>query len=70
MSPPFALEYMAASCSTSAVATGHLVLKRAIRRAEARRYVRIISVEFAETRKDDSVGQANLRSMRSLGTPT
>lgn len=46
-----ALAHMASSYSTAAVAMGHLALKRAIRRAQARRYVTINAAEFADTPK-------------------
>jgi integrase len=46
-----ALAHMAASYSTAAVAMAHLALKRAIRRAQARRYVTINAAEFADTPK-------------------
>jgi integrase len=46
-----ALSHMALSYSTAAVAMGHLALKRAIRRAQARRYVTINAAEFADTPK-------------------
>jgi hypothetical protein len=46
-----ALAHMAASYSTAAVAMGHLALKRAIRRAQARRYVTINAADFADTPK-------------------
>ena len=46
-----ALAHMAASYSTAAVAMGHLALKRAIRRAQARRLVTLNPAEFADTPK-------------------
>jgi integrase len=46
-----ALSHMAASYSTAAVAMGHLAIKRAIRRAQARRYVTVNAAEFADTPK-------------------
>ena len=46
-----ALQHMAESYSTAAVAMGHLALKRVIRRAQARRYVTINAAEFADTPK-------------------
>ncbi len=46
-----ALAHMADSYSTAAVAMGHLALKRAIRRAQSRRYVTVNAAEFADTPK-------------------
>jgi integrase len=46
-----ALGHMAKSYSTAAVTMGHLALKRAIRRAQARRYVTVNAAEFADTPK-------------------
>lgn len=53
-----ALAHMAAYYSTAAVAIGHLNLKRAIRRAPARRYVAINPAEFAETPRVSPAGPA------------
>jgi integrase len=46
-----ALAHMADTYSTAAVAMGHLALKRAIRRAQARNYVTVNTAEFADTPK-------------------
>jgi integrase len=46
-----ALQHMASSYSTAAVAMGRLALKRVIRRAQARRYVTVNAAEFADTPK-------------------
>jgi integrase len=56
-----ALARMAQTYSTAAVAMGHLALKRAIRHAQARRYVAVNAAEFCETPK----GQVG-RPSRSL----
>jgi integrase len=64
-----ALAHMAQAYGTAAVAMGHLALKRAIRRAQARRYVTINAAEFADTPKRPAGPAQQVPHPRPVSSP-